>query len=430
MDTEKKYTRYKRFQKTQPYRKVKQQPGRIRRKHRRRIRKSKIVSGAENRLKGFRQASVLAVAMTGFFLLLFSAGETFSSGQQNDTILQDTAIIESIPDTLVQVVSTEQAAGEAIGELQNIWASFKINYPKVLIAFAVLFISWLLVRALKFILLRIFRRSKSREGIVTLVAIAVWILAAGLAISVVAGDIRALVGSFGLIGLALSWALQTPIESFTGWLLNVFRRYYRVGDRILVGDVFGDVFRIDFLSTTVWEIGSPYQPGFVSAEQPTGRLVTFPNNEILTGTVINLTGDFPYVWDELEVYVANESDLNLAMAALKSTAQKVVGDYMKQPAKLYRNILHRAGITDAIPEHPEIFLSSGDTWTSIIIRYLIGARERRKWKTELLLKVTEELNNPRYKGKIINVYPRRQIQIINNNGIPVKVPGSGSTDED
>src|SRR5690554_4653815 len=157
MDTEKKYTRYKRFQKTQPYSKVKQQPGRIRRKHRRRIRKSKIVSGAENRLKGFRQASVLAVAMTGFFLLLFSAGETFSSGQQNDTILQDTAIIESIPDTLVQVVSTEQAAGEAIGELQNIWASFKINYPKVLIAFAVLFISWLLVRALKFILLRIFR---------------------------------------------------------------------------------------------------------------------------------------------------------------------------------------------------------------------------------------------------------------------------------
>ena len=32
-----------------------------------------------------------------------------------------------------------------------------------------------------------------------------------------------------------SLPLQTPIESFTGWLLNSFRGYYRVGDRIEVG---------------------------------------------------------------------------------------------------------------------------------------------------------------------------------------------------
>ncbi|HSI91807.1 MAG TPA: mechanosensitive ion channel domain-containing protein, partial [Adhaeribacter sp.] len=127
-------------------------------------------------------------------------------------------------------------------------------------------------------------------------------------------------GSLGLIGLALSWSLQTPIESFTGWLLNSFQGYYRIGDRIKVGEVFGDVYRIDFLTTTVWEIGSPYyQGGYVNAEQATGRMVTFPNNEILAGTVTNLTRDFPYVWDELIVSVANESDLKLAREALETT---------------------------------------------------------------------------------------------------------------
>ena len=78
-------------------------------------------------------------------------------------------------------------------------------------------------------------------------------------------------GRSGLVGLALSWALQTPIESFTGWLLNSFQGYYRVGDRIEVADVFGDVAEIDLLTTTVWELGGPQRTGFIHAEQPTGR---------------------------------------------------------------------------------------------------------------------------------------------------------------
>jgi len=65
-----------------------------------------------------------------------------------------------------------------------------------------------------------------------------------------------------------------------------------VGDRVLVGEVFGDVVKMDFLTTTVWEIGTPQRPGFVNAEQPTGRVVTFPNSEVLTGTIVNLTREF------------------------------------------------------------------------------------------------------------------------------------------
>jgi small-conductance mechanosensitive channel len=216
-----------------------------------------------------------------------------------------------------------------------------------------------------------------------------------------------------------------PIESFTGWLMNAFRRYYQVGDRILVGEVFGDVYRIDFLSTTVWEIGSPYQAGFVSAEQPTGRLVTFPNNEILTGTVINLTGDFPYVWDELNVAVANESNIMLAMKVLEKVATEALGDYMKIPAQNYSSILRRAGFTEEVPEKPQVFLATSDSWTDVIIRYLVGARERRIWKTNLLLKVNKEISKPEYKGKIIPVYVRQQIQVIDSLGMPSEINKTG-----
>jgi small-conductance mechanosensitive channel len=193
-----------------------------------------------------------------------------------------------------------------------------------------------------------------------------------------------------------------------------------VGDRIRVGDVFGDVYRIDFL-TTVWEIGAPYQPGFVQAEQPTGRMVTFPNNEILTGTVINLTGDFPYVWDELSVSIANESDIRKAMEVLEGTALELLGSYMVTPAQQYASLLSKAGLEDNVPEKPQVFLSTEDSWTNVTIRYLVGARERRKWKSELILRTTQELNKPEYHQTIIPVYPRQQIQMLSPKGIPIDV---------
>lgn len=409
-------------------------------------RRGGAVKGAQNQLKNFRQASILAVAITGFLLTLLAPGEAGYSQDNNiqESIAQDTAVAqEDAPDsvaiieeeTVDELLEAEAGAeedqpeedirqaakDEAIGTLQRLWEGFYANLPKILVALGALIIAWLLARFLRWLLRKVLRRWESAGAIITLVVISVWLFAIGVAISVVAGDIRALVGSLGLIGLALSWSLQVPIESFTGWLLNSFRGYYRIGDRISVGEVFGDVYRIDFLTTTVWEIGAPYRQGFVQAEQPTGRLVTFPNNEILSGTVVNFTGDFPYVWDELAIAVANESNIRLSMEVMEKAASGLLGDYMKEPAQAYARILRKAGLHDAVSEKPQIFVSITESWTDIVVRYLVGARERRKWKSELSLLITEELNKPDYKGKIIPVYPRQQVQLVDSAGAPVEI---------
>ncbi|WP_439881157.1 mechanosensitive ion channel family protein [Pontibacter sp. MBLB2868] len=395
---------------------------------RKRVSGENAVKGAENKLKNFRQASILAVAITGFIMLLFAPSE--ATVAQNDTSLQAlTADTSAVTDTTLApataadtstIASSKEAADEAIGALQGLWDSFFYNLPKMLIALGTLVLAWFLIKGIKAILNRTLGRWQSSSAIISLVSIGVWLLAIGVAISVVAGDIRALVGSLGLIGLALSWSLQTPIESFTGWLMNSFKAYYRVGDRIRVGDVFGDVYRIDFLTTTVWEIGDPYQPGFVQAEQPTGRLVTFPNNEILTGTVTNLTGDFPFVWDELAIAVANESDIPLSIQVLEGVAEDLLGNYMVEPARNYSKLLKRSGLDYHIPDKPQVFISLADSWTNVTIRYLVGARERRKWKSELTLRITMEVNKPEYTEKIIPVYPRQQVQFIDPDGVPVE----------
>lgn len=411
-----------------------QQKYRGRRNRKRRVAQpSKVKGAAENRLKNFRQASILAVAITGFIIMLTSPSEAglAQDNPQEETVdsvaVVDEVAVEdllaaqsdTVPRDTTLAGSSKESADEALGALQSLWDSFYFNLPKMLIAIGILVLAWLLTKGLRALLHRTIGRWQSSNAITTLTLISVWLLAIGIAVSVVAGDIRALVGSFGLIGLALSWSLQTPIESFTGWLLNSFQGYYRVGDRIRVGDVFGDVYRIDFLTTTVWEIGAPYQPGFVQAEQPTGRMVTFPNNEIVTGTVINLTGDFPYVWDELSVAVANESDIELSIKVMEGISTDLLGDYMIEPARRYAQLLRKAGLGEFVAEKPQVFISLDDSWTNVTIRYLVGARERRKWKSELTLRIAKELAKPEYLEKIIPVYPRQQVQFIDPEGIPV-----------
>lgn len=397
------------------------------------------VQRARSHLRAYRKGTILAVALTGFLLFFFEPAET---GRAQVPQEEGAPAAEELPDTVSVIRQvpveelqkpeedtvklrpdslTRESAEEARETLADLWVSFLAALPKVAVALGIFLMAWILVRLLRPLLRGALGEWERADAFTALFGIAIWLVAIGVAFSVIAGDIRALLGSLGLIGLALSWALQTPIESFTGWMLNSFRGYYRVGDRISVGEVFGDVYRIDFLTTTVWEYGGPDRPpGFVRAEQPTGRLITFPNNEVLTGTVVNYTRDFPFVWDELMVGVANESDLRYALGVLQRVAREALGDYMREPARTYRSILLGSRLNVEVAEEPQVFVGMGESGAELTVRYLVGAREKRGWKSDLSLRILEELNRPEHRGKILPVYPRQQVQVVGPDGAPAQ----------
>ena len=299
-----------------------------------------------------------------------------------------------------------ERATRTIGDLSR---GFYALLPRLLIALAVVVLAWLLAAVIHWLLRRVLGgRWERADAFAALARIVILLVAIGVGLSVIAGDARALVGSVGLAGLALSWALQTPIESFTGWLLNSFRGYYRVGDRIEVGEVFGDVYRIDVLTTTVWEAGGPGKA--VSGAQATGAMITFPNWEVLRNNVINYSRDFPYVWDEVAVSIDNASDLRYAADVLRGVAQRVFGDRMDEPAAQYRALLARARLAFDVAEDPQVFASTEESWTNFTVRYIVPVRERRRWSSELVLAIAEEMARPEHRGRIIDGYPVRALQ--------------------
>ena len=102
-------------------------------------------------------------------------------------------------------------------------------------------------------------------------------------------------------------------------------RPYQVGDRVRIEEAKGDVIDVDFLATTLWEINGE----LVSSNQPSGRIVTVPNSVVLSSEVFNFSWDeFPYVWNEISIQVAYETDLAFARGEMVGIADELLGDEM------------------------------------------------------------------------------------------------------
>jgi small conductance mechanosensitive channel len=353
---------------------------------------------AQSRLKRFRQGSILAVAITGMLLLAWGQPADDAPAAPETTAVA----VDPITDPSVSLQQATHTIRDLLLGLYGV-------LPKLVIVIVLFVAAIFVARLSRVIVERALGRWERAEAIAALVRIAIFVATIGAAMSVLAGDVRALIGSLGLIGLALSWALQTPIESFTGWLLNSFRGYYRVGDRIEVGEVFGDVYKIDVLTTTVWEAGGPGKA--VAGAQSTGAMITFPNWEVLRSNVVNYSRDFPFVWDEVTLNIANESDLRYAVAVFESAARRVIGPLMTEPAARYRQLLERAKLAFEVEEEPRVFVSLADSWTDCTVRYLVPARARRRWSSALVLALTEESSRPEHRGKIIPAYPRTEVRM-------------------
>ena len=360
--------------------------------------------GARARLRRFRQGSTLAVALTALLLLIGGVpGE--SEGLDQDVGVEQPANAAEAIESADPSVALEQASTT----IRDLLLGFYGFLPKLVLALILLSIAAAVARLTRVTLRRVLGRWERAEAVSTLSTIVIYVAALVVAMSVVAGDARALLGSVGLIGLALSWALQTPIESFTGWFLNSLRGYYRVGDRIEVGGVFGDVYKIDVLTTTVWEAGGPGKA--VAGAQPTGAMITFPNWEVLRSNIVNYSREFPFVWDEVTVSIANESDLVYAARVFQEVADRLVGREMEVAAERYRDLLDRARIAFDIEERPSVFVSSADAWTNCTVRYLVDARKRRRLASNLTIALAEAAGQSQHAGHIIPAYPRTEVRL-------------------
>jgi small-conductance mechanosensitive channel len=207
---------------------------------------------------------------------------------------------------------------------------------------------------------------------------------------VVTRDWVSVLFSLGVVGFAVTFALQGALASLIGWFYIVIKRPYGVGDRIAIEGTRGDVAAIDLFVTEVWEIDGD----LVSSNQPSGRIITVPNSVVLSSHVVNFHGEgVPHVWNELSVQVAYETDLDFAADVMIDAAVDHLGDEMAAGVAEYRERLAETPVELDVNARPTVNVVQEESWVELRLRYLVHPRRGTRTRNALYRDIVDRFND-------------------------------------
>jgi small-conductance mechanosensitive channel len=187
--------------------------------------------------------------------------------------------------------------------------------------------------------------------------------------------------AMGILGAGIAFASQEVIGSFAGYLNIVTGSMFRIGDRVRIGDVVGDVLDIGMLRTTVMEIGE-----WVKADQYTGRIVTVANRMVFAAPVFNYTQHWHYLWDEIMIPITYTSDWKRAGEIMLEHGREYTADFQAQAQDELQALMKAYPLHETTVE-PSLYIVMTDNWIEMTLRYVVDARERREVKGELHLEL-------------------------------------------
>lgn len=193
------------------------------------------------------------------------------------------------------------------------------------------FLAWLLLfvtaKLKKWIVFKILSKSKVELGVRLAVGtiIRYGVLAFGLVIVIqtVGINLSAITILLGALGVGIGFGLQNVTNNLVSGIIILFERPIKVGDRIQVGEVFGDVMNISMRSTTV-----------VTNDNIS---VIVPNSDFISSTVINWSHTDRNVRFSIPVGVAYKEDPEKVKQILLEVADKEEGVLKKPPPSVLLN---------------------------------------------------------------------------------------------
>lgn len=254
------------------------------------------------------------------------------------------------------------------------------SLAKVLMT-VVLVVGLTLLAAAARLLLRAILRGPGHERgyfwgrqVIRLVATAVLLI--GL-ISIWFEDPARLATFAGLISAGVAIALQRVITAFAAYLIILRGRIFNVGDRITIGGVRGDVVALDFMQTTVMEMGeTPAEQGdapsmWVHGRQYSGRLVRITNDKIFDKPVYNFTRAFPFMWEEMHLPISFSADHQKAEAILLDVARRHTREIVEQAKPGFESLRHQYRAIRETDIEPRIFMRLTDNWVELSLRFVV-----------------------------------------------------------
>jgi small-conductance mechanosensitive channel len=174
----------------------------------------------------------------------------------------------------------------------------------------------------------------------------------------------------GFITAGIAVGLQAVLLSVAAYFFIIGRYGIRVGDRISVAGITGDVVDIGLVRLYLMEMAGTGLDFY-----PTGRLVVF-SNSVLFQTGTPLFKQIPgteYAWHEVVVMIAPSGNHKAAQQKLVAAVNQIYSKYRKEIERQHSDIERRVDILIETPR-PEARLQFAENGLELLVRYPVEIR--------------------------------------------------------
>jgi small-conductance mechanosensitive channel len=169
----------------------------------------------------------------------------------------------------------------------------------------------------------------------------------------------------GLITAGIAVAMQNVITSIVGYFFLIGKYGLRVGDRVSVAGVTGEVVDIGLVRIHLMELGGP------GDSQPSGRVVAFSNSIVFqpTAGIFKQIPGTNFIWHELKLTLASETDYHSAKDRIVKAVDSALGHYRENIDSQRRTVERNLSTVSAGELQPKVRLHYTASGIEATVRY-------------------------------------------------------------
>ena len=195
--------------------------------------------------------------------------------------------------------------------------------------------------------------------------IAMWVAIALVVVLTFASQLGSAVTFAGLLTAGVAVALQNVIVSMVAYFFLIGKYGIRVGDRVQIAGVTGEVVDIGLVRIHLMELGGPGE------FQPTGRIVAFSNSIVFqpSGGVFKQIPGTNFVWHEIKLVLAPDTDYHAAKDRITQAADAALANEKESLEAQRRMMEENLSSVSSAELRPKVSLHYTGSGVEALVRF-------------------------------------------------------------
>lgn len=231
--------------------------------------------------------------------------------------------------------------------------------------------------------------NRRRYQFLLLRRVAMWIAITVIIVLGFATQLGSAVTFAGLLTAGVAVALQNVIVSVVAYFFLIGKYGIRVGDRVTIAGVTGEVVDIGLVRIHLMELGGPGEL------QPSGRVVAFSNSIVFqpTSGVFKQIPGTSFVWHELKLTLAADSDYHAAKDRIAQAVEHALADYRDSMESQRREMERSLTSVSTAELGPKIRMHYTGSGIEANVRFPVGFDKSAEIDDHVLKEVMAEFDH-------------------------------------